>query len=309
MSGPTALLVTTLLATPAAVPSTAPSPPSDPDSTSADDLYTHGQARLEAQDFDGASRSWERMLAALPESQASRSTRENLIINIIDARLAAYHQLVDGKGRRDPLHLHIARQALRRYYRDFRRAYSDRIGVGAAVQDRAAAVQAALSGLENPPVPTPAASSSPPPAPPRPARDDAPAPIPETSLRPAWLGVGIGVGLVGLAAGLTMIPLGATQGKNAENVYTVALIHAQASTHGPRRARALADARDARRAGRAANRVVTAGVVITPLLLGASAVMIAYGLGARRRAARPRRLSQAPEMSRTYAGWKSVVRF
>ena len=115
------------------------------------------------------------------------------------------------------------------------------------------------------------------------------------------------MGVLGLAAGLTMIPLGAALGRNAENIYTVSTLNAATATSDPQRTLYLADAAEARRAGRTSNRVAIAGGVLSPLMLGGAAVMIVYGLQ-RQRAAYPR-VQHGPRLSPDYAGYGASMHF
>lgn len=289
-------LVSTLVAQSAwAAP---PSPLAEPDP------YTKAQELLEGGDYVGAAEIWEAMLAQTPESEATASGREAMICNAIDARIEAYGRQVTAEGEKEPLHLVEGQIALRRYLRAHATAYGESRAVSAPVQERADTLAVAMAGAQPERAPSPAAGAydavdivpaSYTPAPP-PPRDGS-----------GLLVGGIGLGVLGLAAGLTMIPLGAALGRNAENIYTVSTLNAATATSDPQRTLYLADAAEARRAGRTSNRVAIAGGVLSPLMLGGAAVMIVYGLQ-RQRAAYPR-VQHGPRLSPDYAGYGASMHF
>ncbi|MBV1857101.1 MAG: hypothetical protein KUG77_01725 [Nannocystaceae bacterium] len=289
-------LVSTLLAQPASA-----TPPSE----LAADRYTQAQELLENDDYVGAAEIWESLLTQTPESEATNSGREAMVCNAIDARIEAYGRQVNAAGEKEPSHLVEGQIVLRRYLRAHAAAYGESKAVSAPVQERAATLAVAMADAQPERALAPTAtvyertdlapaSRTPPGAPP--ARDGS-----------GLLVGGIGLGVLGLAAGLTMIPLGAALGRNAENIYTVATLNAGTATSEPQRALYLADAAEARRAGRTSNRVAIAGGVLSPLMLGGAAVMIVYGLQ-RQNAARPR-VQHGPRLSPDYAGYGATLRF
>lgn len=293
-------LVSTLL-----VQSAWAGPPSNRASVpEAPERYSHAQELLERGDYVAAAEIWEALLEETPESPETNSGREAMLCNALDARIEAYGRQITGKGEKEPLHLVEGQIALRRYLRAHTAAYGDSRAVSAPVQERAATLAVAMANAQ--PERTPAPSNSelferrqPPEVyagPPPPPRDGN-----------GLLVGGIGLGVLGLAAGLTMIPLGAALGRNAENIYTVATINASNTSSEPQRALYLADAAEARRAGRTSNRVAIAGGVLSPLMLGGAAVMIIYGL--QRRSAAYRRVQHGPRLSPDYAGYGATLRF
>ncbi|MEM6293859.1 MAG: hypothetical protein AAGA54_21465 [Myxococcota bacterium] len=296
-------LATSLPQLASAAPPALPTAPSE----DVDARYAQGQQQLEAGDVAGAAKTWEGLLEDVPESAETTGLREALVINAIDARLAAYERQVTETGEQEPLHLYAAKVTVRRYFRAHNAAHGQTRAVGAVVRERAAALDDALTDAEPPPRPAgpPSASTYFDPVP-------ASAPRPPAPSGPNGNGLlvgGIGVGVLGLATGLTMIPLGAALGRNAENIYTVSTINAFNADSDSQRAIAEADAADAERAGRTANRVAIAGAVISPLLLGGAAAMIVVGLQRRRQAYYGERIQHAPALSPDYAGWTTTIRF
>jgi len=290
-------LVSTLLAQSAwAAP---PSPPAGPD------RYSQAQELLEGGDYVGAAEIWEALLGQTPESEANHSGREAMICNAIDARIEAYGRQVTGEGEKEPLHLVEGQIALRRYLRAHAAAYGESKAVSAPVQERADTLAVAMAGAqpERPPAPVAAAYDTADLAPGPPTRPGSP---PDRDGSGLLVG-GIGLGVLGLAAGLTMIPLGAALGRNAENIYTVSTLNAATATSEPQRTLYLADAAEARSAGRTSNRVAIAGGVLSPLMLGGAAMMIVYGLQ-RQRAAYPR-VRHGPRLSPDYAGYGATLQF
>ena len=290
-------LVSTLVAQSAwAAP---PSPQAGPDP------YSQAQELLEAGDYVGAAEIWEAMLTQTPESEATASGREAMICNAIDARIEAYGRQVTANGEKEPLHLVEGQIALRRYLRAHATAYGESKAVSAPVQERADTLAVAMAGAQpdRPRAPATGAGEG---APFVPAAQTRPVPPPPRDGSGLLVG-GIGLGVLGLAVGLTMIPLGAALGRNAENIYTVSTLNAASTTSDPQRTLYLADAAQARRAGRTSNRVAIAGGVLSPLMLGGAAAMIVYGLQ-RQRAAYPR-VQHGPRLSPDYAGYGATLQF
>lgn len=273
---------------------------------SAPDRYAQAQHLLEADDFVGAAEIWEDMLQSTPESPETHARREAMVINAIDARIEAYGRYVTASGEREPLHLFAAQLALRRYLRAHGATYGSSRALSTPVQERAATLAEALSEAEpqrTHRLPATTLEGSPAQAlPPRRAPAD-----PPTDGNGLLVG-GVGVGVLGLAVGLTMIPLGAALGRNADNIYTVSRINAANTSSEPQRSLYLADAEEAERAGKTANRVAIAGGVLSPLLLGGAAAMVVLGLQ-RRRAAYDRAVRHGPQLSPDYAGYQATLRF
>lgn len=291
-------LVSTLLAQSAWA-----SPPPVP---SAPDRYSEAQELLEHGDYVGAAEIWEALLEETPESEETGSGREAMVCNAVDARIEAYGRQINASGEKEPLHLIEAQIALRRYLRAHAVAYGQSRAVSAPVQERAATLAVAMADAEpeRAVAPPPAASGMSDDTPTPRAR---PMPPPGNGNGNGLLVGGIGLGVLGLATGLTMIPLGAALGRNAENIYTVATINASNTSDEPQRSLYLADASEARRAGRTSNRVAIAGGVLSPLMLGGAAAMIVYGL--QRRSAACGRMQHLPQLSPDYVGYAATMQF
>lgn len=288
-------------APPAAEPGNASDMGSD---MAAPERYAHAQDLLEGGDYVGAAEIWEALLEETPESEATASGREAMLCNALDARIEAYDRQVSANGEKEPLHLVEGQIALRRYLRAHSTAYGESKAVSAPVQERAATLAVAIENArpERAPAPVVAAPG---------AAEPGPSSRPRAASRSrngnGLLVGGIGLGVLGLAVGLTMIPLGAALGRNAENIYTVATLNAATATYEPQRTLYLADAAEARRAGRTSNRVAIAGGVLSPLMLGGAAAMIVYGLQ-RQNAANPR-VQHGPRLSPDYAGYGATFQF
>ncbi len=267
----------------------------------APDRYGQAQQLLESDDFVGAAEIWEALLQETLEAEETYSGREAMIINAVDARIEAYRRQVGADGSQEPLNLLVAQVALRRYLRAHVSAYGDDRALSVPVQQRAATLAMLLAEAEPEPAAPPPSSAPVDPAP------SPPSYRPLQSQRGNGNGLlvgGIGLGVLGLSVGLTMIPLGAALGRNAENIYTVSVINASNTSDDTQRALYLADAREAERAGRTANRVAIAGGVLSPVLMGTAAAMIVLGLQ-RRNAS----WQQGPRVSPDYAGWEATYRF
>ena len=255
-----------------------PAQAAGPSSGEVERLYVEGQDRAERKDYKGAADSWTRLLSILAESGDNQAIRESVIINVLDAHLKAYNQMVDESGNKDISHLRNGKATLDQYYADYKQVHGDRVGVSAAVQDKAAELEAALAEAErNQPAGGGTTTEDP-----RPETEV----LPEGSDPPAGggdkvivlqaqnNGTGLIVGgavLAALGAGtLVMIPVGSIMGRNAETDYENAT---------DQDARDDADAR-----GQTANALLITGAVLTPLLWGGAAAMIVFGVRARRRA-------------------------
>lgn len=288
-----------------------PQRPSGSTQSEAAERYAEGQKRLEQSDFAGAADVWEQLLENTPEDSSTTSMRENLLVNVIDARIQAYERQVDATGAREPMHLLAAQVTLRRYYREHARRYGDRRAVSPSVQQRAddlrRAMDTALPVRGNPHFePTASWHSS--------SEERYENAYSRNALAAQHEGSGLiiggaGLGVLGVTVGLTMLPLGAVFGRTAESRYVASRRDAVDADNETERSLALADLEDERRRGRASNRVMVAGGILTPLLLGASATMIVLGLQRRQQARETSRLRHAPTLSPTYAGWNTTVQF
>lgn len=298
-------VVTALLTT--AVPAQAVAAPNEAE---IERLYVEGQERLEAQDYTGAAESWTRLMTLLPESGDNQAVRESVIINVLDAHLKAYNQLVDARGNKDISHLRAGKQTLDQYYADFKQVHGDRKGVSAAVQDKAAELERVLANAEatqggtqtdteadgddgqTEPIVTPAQDTEP--------KKDREVIVLQAQNDGTGLIVGGAVtAALGLGA-LAMIPIGAVRGDQAEEDFDAATTPAEEDA-------AEAD-------GRQANAVLIAGAVLTPLLLGGATAMLVIGLRQRRKAKEEqmkviRGAQVVPSFGRGFAGFTLTGRF
>lgn len=275
-------------------------------------LYLEGQERVEAKDYKGAADSWTRLLSLLPESGDNQAIRESVIINILDAHIKAYNQLVDDKGTKDIGHLESGKTTLDQYYAEFKGVHGDRVAVSAAVQEKAAELEAALEQAKRdaaakPPEPDPKGGV--PPVEPQPKPDDGPD-IVVVNSQNNGNGLIIGgavVAALGVGA-LIMIPVGSVRGKTADEDHQAAQADLDSGeTTSPAVERALFD-------GEQANAILISGAVLAPLLLGGAAAMIVFGIKAKRQAKADQDKAMqlngvAPTFGRGYAGFGLSGRF
>jgi hypothetical protein len=283
-----------------------------PSSDEVERLYVEGQQRAEGKDYRGAADSWTRLLSVLGESGENQAIRESVIINVLDAHLKAYNQLVDENGNKDVTHLRSGKATLDTYYADFKRVHGDRIGISAAVQDKAAELERALEAAEREAKARGAGSGGTSDT----GRPDDTEVLPEGSnpgegsdkkvivLQAQSSGTGLIVGgtvLAVLGAGtLTMIPVGSILAKRAEDDFENAMTQA--------------DQDDAERRGRSANAILITGAVLTPLLWGGAAAMIVFGVRTRRRAREEQRraletVRATPSVGPHFSGFTLSGRF
>src|SRR5688572_25677361 len=115
---------------------TAPQPVSAAGPSEIERLYVEGQERYGSGDFAGAADSWTRLLENLPEAQANKATRENVLLNAVQACIDAYNRSRKEDGTKDIEHLRKGKAVLDKYYADYNRAYGDRAGVSQAVEEK-----------------------------------------------------------------------------------------------------------------------------------------------------------------------------
>jgi hypothetical protein len=135
-----AAFVTAITLPGAAVASTALQDPAE-----LERLYAAGQDRYAARDYVGAAEAWTELLHMLPENEANRATRENVLLNILQAHLDAYRRLRDEDGNRMTEQLHAAERLFDEYVQQFRASYGDAVPLAAVVQERADEIHAELA--------------------------------------------------------------------------------------------------------------------------------------------------------------------
>ena len=99
-------------------------------------LYVEGQEKYGNGDFAAAASAWTRLLNRLSEAQANKATRENVLLNILQADIDAYNRTRLDNGSKDIEHLRSGKKTLDEYYTSYRRAYGDLAAVSAAVQEK-----------------------------------------------------------------------------------------------------------------------------------------------------------------------------
>ncbi len=240
-------------------------------------LFAEGQERYSNDDFAGAADSWSRLLEMLPEAQANKATRENVLLNITQAYLDAYNRSRKNDGSKDIEHLRSGKKVLETYFAGYRKAYGDRAGVSQAVQEKSDELEEELRKAEEELAAASATTTDPDGGTKPPDGGTEPKKPPEGGgqqvivLKPQNTGNGLivggaVVGFLGLGA-LTMGIIGAVRAPKAEKDYK------QAESDGDALAQEEADFR-----GRQANKLTIAGFVLAPLLLGGGAAMIYFGV-------------------------------
>lgn len=238
-------------------------------------LYIEGQQRDESKDYKGAAESWTRLLRILPESGENQPLRESLIINVLDAHIKAYNQLVDESGNKDIEHLREGKRTLDEYYSDFKAIHGDRVAVSAAVQEKAEILEAQLikaervSGAPSDPQ-TGSTTSTQPQTTTSGGQPQEPQVI---VVRSGDNGTGLIAGgavaaALGLAA-LAMIPIGVVRANDAEDRFD------PNDTDSPQ-------SQEARFDGEQGDDILIAGAVLAPLLLGGATAMLYFGIKRRR---------------------------
>lgn len=111
-------------------------------------LYVEGQDKYAEGDFAGAADAWTRLLDRMPEAQSSRATRENVLLNVVQAHLDGYARARKDDGSKDIGHLRSGKEVLDKYFTDFKTAYGDRAAVSAAVQEKADELERVLAEAE-----------------------------------------------------------------------------------------------------------------------------------------------------------------
>lgn len=283
------------------------------DLTAVEHGFTTGRAAAERGDYREAIRVWTAAAALLPENAEHRENRTALY-----QRIAGAYQQEHGRVSAVPTAaLAVAREAVAAlgvYAQGFSAAYPGEPLPATIVTTRQAmeAVVAAANPPDEPPVTTQDSRETkteiltksepepepPPPEPPTPRLTTPPEP-PQTPTR-RWrpLVVGGGVALAGGVAMLAMIGGGYVRIRKLENRF-------EDPANSCTTADLQGDCADIYRQGQANSRMVTAGYVVAPLLLGAGAALIVVGL--KRKSAI--RHTLAPTWSPTFWGLAFERRF
>ena len=268
----------------------------------------------------------------LPEQSANQSTRENVLLNVLDAYMNAYNGMRKSDNTKDIQHLRNAQRVLEQYLGAFQSAYGRGKGVSSAVQQKANELDELMKKAEAE-ARTPTTSVDPK-TPPKTEDDDDdnPPPPPPIQLPPENNGIGlIAGGGVMLGAGLgslALIIVGGINGpkyekefesKNAELGRICGEMDPNTCYENgaiPTSQRELVpdlvhDRDNAEKKGKQANALTIAGAVIAPLLLAGGATMLAFGIKRNREAkaaARPSATFQ-PAVGPRFTGFVVQGRF
>lgn len=277
-------------------------------------LYVDGQDKYAEGDFAGAADAWTRLLERLPEAQANRATRENVLLNVVQAHLDGYARNRNDDGSKDIGHLRNAKQVLDAYFASFKKAYGDRAAVSAAVQEKADELDRTLADAEKEA------------AVPEPEVDPGPTtgPTPEnTKTGPDIVVIEAendGGGLIvggAVAAGLSLggfgvLAAGALIAKRAEDDFLAVECASPCGTDEQETAQAARD--DATKSGKTGNALTITGAIVGPVLLITGGLLIGLGIKKRKdakasRAEKLRSISVTPTGSRSFTGLVVQGRF
>jgi len=282
-------------------------------------LYVEGQDKYAEGDFAGAADAWTRLLDRLPEAQANRATRENVLLNVIQAHLDGYDRNRKDDGSKDIEHLRSAKAVTENYFTAFKKAYGDRAAVSAAVQEKADELDRKLADAEK----EAAAAANPEPQP-----DDTGTTEPKTDggtktspniivLESENDGGGLIAGGA-VAAGLSLggfgvLAAGAVIAGRAEEDFLA--VTCEGDCNPDQEAAAQAERDDAEQRGRTGNALTITGAIVGPVLLITGGVLIGLGIKRRQDAkkARDEKLRQSlgvvPAAGRGFTGLVLTGRF
>jgi hypothetical protein len=280
-------------------------------------LYSEGDKKNGEGDFTGAAESWTRALVLLPEEGANQATRENLLLNVLDAHINAYKRLPGEDGKKNIAHLQEGKKTYELYLQQYRAVYGSGRAISSAVQQKSDELNAALAKAEEEnKVPEPVPEPTPDPI-------DGPKPTPDTPVGPQPQNNGMGLivgGSITAALGLGGIGLligAGVASTRAEKDYELAQDDARAlcssypnncnNLSADQQATyddLLAEIDDADTRGRRANALQIVGGVMGGVLLAGGAAMLAIGIKRHRTAKAMRSGSAgfAPAFGPTFAG-------
>jgi hypothetical protein len=284
-------------------------------------LYVEGQDKYAEGDFAGAADAWTRLLERLPEAQSNRATRENVLLNVVQAHLDGYARTRKEDGSKDIEMLRAGKQVLDTYFAGFKKAYGDRAAVSTAVQEKADELERALADAER------EAAVVPDPGPGPDAGGGGTGPTPDGGgggNKPDVIVVesgSDGAGLIAggaVAAGLSLggfgvLAAGALIANRAEEDFLAVTCESPCTEDQEAAAQSERDDIEAR--GRTGNALTITGAIVGPVLLITGGVLI--GLGIKRRAdakaARDEQIRKSigvvPTASRNFAGLVISGRF
>jgi hypothetical protein len=281
-------------------------------------LYVEGQDKYAEGDFAGAADAWTRLLDLLPEAQANRATRENVLLNVVQAHLDGYARTRKDDGNKDIEMLRAGKQVLDTYFANFKKAYGDRAAVSTAVQEKADELESTLADAEKEaaavPEPDPDLGDDGGTTDPDPDGDkDRPDVI---VLESGNDGGGLIVGGA-VAAGLSLggfgvLAAGAVISNRAEEDFLA--VECATPCGADEQAAAQAERDDAESRGRLGNALTITGAIVGPVLLITGGVLIGLGIKKRKdsKAARDEKIkgiSVMPTAGRSFTGLVLTGRF
>lgn len=283
-------------------------------------LYVEGQDKYAEGDFAGAADAWTRLLDRLPEAQANRATRENVLLNVVQAHLDGYARTRKDDGSKDIEMLRAGKQVLETYFTSFKKAYGDRAAVSTAVQEKADELDRILADAER------EAAAVPDPGPGPDSGDPGPQPDPGTKDKPSVIVLESGNDGTGMIAGgavaaglglggLGVLAAGAVIGKRADEDYDAVIVACQMGCTTEQREARDDELAELEKRGRTGNALTITGAIVGPVLLITGGVLI--GLGIKRRqeakAAREEQLRKSlgvvPTAGRNFTGLVVTGRF
>ena len=305
---------------------------SAPDSNEIERLYNEGADRNAAKNYSGAAESWTELLVLLPEQSANQSTRENVLLNVLDAYMNAYNGMRKADNTKDITYLRNAQKVLAQYLGAFQSAYGRGKGVSAQVQQKANELDEMVKKAEEESrstttTTTPDDGKTPPDD--GGGKDDPPPP-PPIQLPPENNGIGLiagGAVLIGVGLGsLALVIVGGVNGPKWEKEYETKdasignicgdmdedVCAMNGSIPNSEAVPGLVEDRDyAQKKGKQANALTIAGAVIAPLFVAGGAVMLAFGIKRNREAKAAARPTArfSPSVGRNYAGFVIQGRF
>lgn len=302
-----------------------------PDANEIERLYNEGADRNAAKNYSGAAESWTELLVLLPEQSANQSTRENVLLNVLDAYMNAYNGMRKADNTKDITYLRTAQKVLAQYLGAFQSAYGRGKGVSAQVQQKANELDEMVKKAEEE-ARTTTTTTQPDDGKTTPddGKKDDPPPPPPIQLPPENNGIGLiagGAVLIGVGLGsLALVIVGGINGPKWEKEFETkdasignicgdtpeAQCAMDGSIPNSEAVPGLVEDRDyAEKKGKQANGLTIAGAVIAPLFVAGGAVMLAFGIKRNREAKAAARPTArfSPSLGRNYAGFVIQGRF
>ena len=248
---------------------------------SVEDLYTQGQEKFDAGDYDGAGDLWAEAVRALPENPDNSATRETIMNLALDAYVRAY------RNDKERSHVDKAKALLDEYEASLEASGG---ALGSEIASEKAKIEDILAEL--------AAAEEPDPDPEPEPDTDGGDPQPDTVFVDEKPGRGLVIGgavMLGVgAAGLGLMVGGMVAGGNAQKAFDT-------STPGTER-------EDIRKRGQTMNVLAITGGVVGGVFLSAGVALLIIGLK-RNKDARLQNVMVLPEVGPSYAGMGATFRF